>query len=91
MIRKLQMSDREQVMRIWLSGNEQAHPFISKEYWRSNYDLVRQQLMQADVFVFETDGDVRGFIGLMDGYIAGIFVDAPYRSLGIPVLITCSN
>ena len=83
MIRKLQMSDREQVMRIWLSGNEQAHPFISKEYWRSNYDLVRQQLMQADVFGFETDGDVRGFVGLMDGYIAGIFVDAPYRSLGI--------
>ena len=28
MIREFQTSDTEQVMKIWLSGNEDAHPFV---------------------------------------------------------------
>lgn len=30
MIREFQTADTEQVMQIWLNGNENAHPFISK-------------------------------------------------------------
>ena len=30
MIREFQTADTEQVMQIWLNGNEDAHPFISK-------------------------------------------------------------
>lgn len=33
MIREFQTADTEQVMQIWLNGNEDAHPFISKKYW----------------------------------------------------------
>lgn len=32
MIREFQTADTEQVMQIWLNGNEDAHPFISKKY-----------------------------------------------------------
>lgn len=83
MIRKFQQSDIEQVMRIWLKGNEEAHPFIPREYWRAHLEMVREQIFHADVFVYEKDGMVRGFAGLADGYIAGIFVDTKYRCLGI--------
>ena len=83
MIRKFQTSDTEQVMQIWLNGNEDAHPFISKEYWRSHFAEVREQLLQAEVSVFETDGIIQGFIGITDGYIAGIFVDRNCRSCSI--------
>ena len=38
---------------------------------------------QADVYVYESDGVINGFIGLMNDYIAGIFVSKPYRSKGI--------
>lgn len=83
MIRGFQTSDTEQVMQIWLNGNEDAHPFISKEYWRSHFAEVREQLLQAEVSVFETDGIIQGFIGMTEGYIAGIFVDRNCRSCGI--------
>jgi putative acetyltransferase len=83
MIREFQTSDTEQVMQIWLNGNEDAHPFIFREYWRSNFSMVQEQLLQAEVFVYEKDGKIRGFIGITDGYIAGIFVDRNCRSCGI--------
>lgn len=70
MIREFQTADTEQVMQIWLNGNEDAHPFISKKYWCSNFSMVQEQLLQAEVFVYEKDGIIRGFIGITDGYIA---------------------
>lgn len=83
MIRKLQKADTDQVMQIQLNGNVEAHPFVSKDYWVSNYEMVREQLLEADVFVYEADKEVQGFIGLVDSYIAGIFVDKKYRSMGV--------
>ena len=70
-------------MRLWLSGNEDAHPFIPKEYWLAHFSAVQEQILQAEIFVCETDHVIRGFIGITDGYIAGIFVDRPFRSHGI--------
>ena len=83
MIRKLQKADIQQVMQIWLNGNIEAHPFVPKDYWVSNYEMVQEQLCKADVFVYEADREIQGFIGLADSYIAGIFVDKKYRSMGI--------
>lgn len=83
MIRKFQKSDTKPVMQIWLSGNTDAHPFVSKAYWLSNFSAVQEQLLQAEVFVWETDGKIQGFVGIVENYIAGIFVDKNYRSLGI--------
>ncbi len=83
MIRKFQITDTEQVMEIWLTGNIDAHPFIPKEYWLSNFDMVREQLLQAEVYVFENEGSIQGFIGIQEDYIAGIFVKEEVRSAGI--------
>lgn len=83
MIRKLQKTDMDQVMDIWLKGNTDSHPFISKDYWVSNIPTVRQQILQADVLVFEEGGAIQGFIGIVENYIAGIFVGSNYRSHGI--------
>lgn len=83
MIRTFQRTDIDHVMRLWLSGNEDAHPFIPKEYWLAHFSAVQEQILQAEIFVCETDHAIRGFIGITDGYIAGIFVDRPFRSHGI--------
>lgn len=83
MIRRFQKSDTGQVMQIWLSGNEEAHSFIPKGYWQSHFSMVQEQLTQAEVFVYETDKIIKGFVGMTEEYIAGIFVDRTYRSLGI--------
>lgn len=83
MIRKFKTADIEPVMQIWLNGNIDAHPFVSKDYWVSNYDMVQELISQAEVFVYEIDEEIQGFIGIMDGFIAGLFVDSKYRSTGI--------
>lgn len=83
MIRRFRTSDTGQVMQLWLNGNEDAHSFIPKEYWRSHFDEVQEQLSQAEVFVYDMDGTIQGFIGMANEYIAGIFVDKNCRSCGI--------
>lgn len=83
MIREFQMSDTEQVMRLWISGNIDAHSFVPEEYWYSHFGEVQEALLQAKVFVCDIDGNIKGFIGLMNEYIAGIFVDENCRSTGI--------
>lgn len=82
MIRKFQKADIPQVMNLWLNGNKDAHPFISARYWESNYEMVQEQILQAEVYVCEIQGKIRGFIGIADHFIAGIFVAADYRSHG---------
>lgn len=72
MIRKMKSTDLNKVMDIWLFSNIQAHDFISEEYWRSNWQQVRSMLPEAEVYVYEKDDDIRGFIGMRENYIAGI-------------------
>lgn len=89
MIRKFQETDIEQVMEIWLNSNIEAHSFVPEKYWRSNFDMVKEQLPQADVYVSDRDGEIQGFIGIADGYLAGIFVNKKYRSHGIGKQLLC--
>lgn len=83
MIRKLENRDLDRVMEIWLNSNIEAHDFIEKEYWISNYDMVKDILPKAEVYVFEEKNNIKAFIGMDSGYIAGIFVDNKFRSKGI--------
>lgn len=85
MIRKYLDSDLDIVMKLWLDTNIQSHCFISKEYWIGNYDMVREMMPKAEIYVYENDASaqVEGFIGLTGHYIAGIFVKADAQSRGI--------
>lgn len=83
MIREFQTEDTEQVMKLWLSGNEDAHPFVPEGYWRSHFREVQKALLQSKVFVYVTDEKILGFLGMTDNYIAGIFVAKSCRSCGI--------
>lgn len=83
MIRKFERNDTKRVMQIWLEANTEAHHFIPGDYWRSQYQSVQEQLAQADLYVFEQNGEIQGFVGLVDDYLAGIFVDKKCRSMGI--------
>lgn len=83
MIRKLQRSDIDRVAEIWLDTNLKAHDFISEQYWRGNFDMVKEALSQAEVYVYESGGKVQGFIGLDGEYIKGIFVSDEMQSQGI--------
>ncbi len=83
MIRRFKISDIERVMQIWFDVNTHTHNFISESYWEDNFDSVKNILPQAEIYVYEADSDIQGFIGLKDNYIAGIFVDENMQSKGI--------
>ena len=80
MIRRFKISDIERIMHIWFDVNTQTHNFIPKSYWEDNFDTVKNILPQAEIYVYETNSDIQGFIGLKDNYIAGIFVDENMQS-----------
>lgn len=83
MIRNFQIRDLDSVMDLWLKTNIQTHYFIPKEYWSNHFDMVKAILPTAQVFVCEYENTINGFIGIENGYIAGIFIDEKMQSQGI--------
>lgn len=79
MIRIFEFRDLDKIMEIWLEGNISAHPFISEAYWRQNLETVKLVLPNAEVYVYEEEGEILGFIGMDAEYIAGIFVAKEHR------------
>ena len=85
MIRQYNEDDIDAVMQIWLDTNIRAHNFISSGYWWINFDMVREMLPHAEIYVHEDDctKQIDGFIGLNDDYIEGVFVKETMQSKGI--------
>lgn len=83
MIRKFEIDDLDAIMKIWLETNIEAHNFINKSYWQGSYAMVKEMLPDATIFVYEDNNIIQGFTGLMENYIAGIFINADSQSKGI--------
>ncbi|MDY4800994.1 MAG: hypothetical protein SO183_05075 [Fusobacterium mortiferum] len=80
MIREFKIKDLERVMEIWLESNIDAHSFIDKKYWEDNYEMVKEILPSAEIYLYEENKNILGFVGLMENYIAGIFVEKNFHS-----------
>lgn len=93
MIRKFKIKDLERVMEIWLESNIDAHSFIDKKYWEDNYEMVKEILPSAEIYLYEENKNILGFVGLMENYIAGIFVEKNFRSQGVgrKLLVYCKS
>ena len=83
MIRKFENTDIDAVMQIWQNENIQAHNFIPKEYWESNYEYVKKLLPKSEIYVYIENDKIKGFIGINENYIEGIFVNSNYQKKGI--------
>lgn len=81
MIREFQSTDLDKVMSIWLEGNLQAHVFIDPEFFQQNFQLVKMLIPMSTVYVQDLNG-VKGFIGLTENYISGLFVEQAYQRQG---------
>ena len=82
-IRSFYEPDLKRVMKIWYEGNLEAHDFVDVSYWDKNFGFVSRLLPRSEVYVYEIDGYVVGFVGVDEGYIQGLFVDKEYRGQGI--------
>ena len=85
MIRTFETQDLGTVMQIWLHGNLDAHAFIPASFWTGHFEIVRNMLPQAELYVHESEDtrQIDGFIGLTGNHIEGIFVAKAARSKGV--------
>ena len=85
MIRKFESRDLDAVMQIWLQANLDAHAFIPASFWEAHFEMVRDMLPQAELYVHENEDtrQIDDFIGLTENHIEGIFVAKAARSKGV--------
>ena len=69
----------EEVSHIWLNANINAHDFIPESYWLEHLEEVKSMLPQASIYTYMINDKIVGFMGIMDSYIAGIFIDSDYQ------------
>ena len=55
MIRKFENLDLDAVMQIWLQANLDAHAFIPASFWEAHFEMVRDLLPQAELYVHENE------------------------------------
>lgn len=85
MIRKYDdQKDHQAALDIWFRASRKGHPFLSEEDLLQQRKIVSEEYFPvADMFVYEQDGKIRGFIGLIGQYIGGLFVSPEDSGRGI--------
>lgn len=94
MIRNFNKQDIDEIMNIWLKTNKKVHNFIlDKEYFDRNFNFVKEEILKAKVYVYEKEKEIVGFIGLVQNYIAGIFVkeNMQHKGIGKALLNRCKK
>lgn len=85
MIRKSNNKDIDKIMEIWEESTIKAHDFINKDYWKNNYNTVKNQYIPiSETFVYDDGEEIKGFISIIDkSFIGALFVNTNHQSLGI--------
>jgi putative acetyltransferase len=85
MISKANSSDINYIMEIWKDSTIKAHNFIEREYWETNYDVVKDVYLPiAETFVYEANNKIIGFISIINNdFIGALFVDSNMQGKGI--------
>lgn len=84
-IRELKNCEIDDIMKIWLESTIEAHYFIEEEYWKKNYEVVRDiYIPMAKTFVYCDEGKIKGFISIIDSnFIGALFVHTKSQGRGI--------
>lgn len=86
MIREFKKEDEDAIISIWLQASEEAHGFIDASYWREKVEEMRSiYLPSSKTFVYRDPQtlELRGFISLIENYIAAVFVRPDRQGKGI--------
>ncbi|MBF4692068.1 N-acetyltransferase [Fusibacter ferrireducens] len=87
MIRRMNNIDNEinEVMDIWLESTIKAHDFIPEDYWRKNYDMVKDvYIPQSETYLYIEDGKILGFVSIINKeFIGALFVSRRQQGMGI--------
>ncbi len=75
MIRKYKETDLEIVVDIWYRSSSLAHPFLEPEFVEKvKKDMHDIYIPNSETWVYEENGSIIGFIGMIENEIGGLFV-----------------
>ena len=83
MIRKIKVTDYPRLMEIWESAVLRTHEFLKEEdyiYYKGHLPVYFQYV---NLFGFEQEGILIGFMGIAEGNLEMLFIDNNYRGTGV--------
>ena len=84
LIRPYEPADLEPLSAIWFEASRRAHGFLGEARLREGRKLIEEvYLPQAENWVALRSDEPVGFIGLIDDFIGGLFVDPSAQGRGI--------
>ncbi|MDH7790135.1 GNAT family N-acetyltransferase [Ochrobactrum sp. AN78] len=83
-IRAYEAADKETLSSIWYCASLEAHAFLGSDLLRDQQKLIEDvYLEKAETWVAIIDNKPVGFIGLLDSFIGGLFVNPAAQGHGI--------
>ncbi|MCD6321428.1 MAG: GNAT family N-acetyltransferase [Clostridiales bacterium] len=83
-LRKFKNSDLGSILSVWENASKLAHSFLSEEFFeKERYNIPNIYIPNADTLVAENEGNVIGFISMIDNEIGGLFVDPEFHGVGV--------
>ena len=84
MIRIYEEKEIPLLVNIWEAAALLAHPFLSEVFHNKvKKDMYDMYLPNSDTWVYETSGEVLGFLSMYNNEIGGLFVLPTHHSKGI--------
>ena len=84
MIRLYQEKDTEDIIEAWYQASLIAHPFLTEAFLKQEDKNLRELFLpRSQTWVYEMQGQVVGFISLLDNEVGGIFVHPSWQRQGI--------
>ncbi|MDZ3830979.1 MAG: GNAT family N-acetyltransferase [Sphingopyxis sp.] len=82
-IRAYQAADKDELSSIWYRASLKAHNFLGEETILEQRKLIEDvYLEKAENWVACVDGKPIGFVGLLDNFIGGLFIDPDVQGRG---------
>ncbi|VEP16555.1 Acetyltransferase [Hyella patelloides LEGE 07179] len=83
MIREYEEQDLDDLLSVWMTASEIAHPFLTKEFLAlERENIPKMYLPIAETWIAEADGCVVGFISLLGNEVGAIFVHPQHHKKG---------
>ena len=84
MIRLYEEKDTEAILELWYQASLRAHSFLTEKFLDQERTNLREQFLpNSQTWVKEKEGQVVGFISLIENEVGGIFVHPHWQKQGV--------